>query len=134
MPVRWASRGAACLGGLHDGLPVAGLAVLQVDGERSVVAFLDASGVDELAGSADGAGHERGAVAADDEDAVVARRWVLALTRRGSVGPRTRCRVLGLAACDRPYRAGTRARGGRPPGPVGPGLVIRRAMQGLELA
>ena len=90
MPVRRRPPGAACLGGLHDGLPVAGFAVLQVDGEGPVVAFLDASRVDELAGFADGAGHERGAVAADDEDAVLARWWALALMRRGSVGPRTR--------------------------------------------
>ena len=54
-----------------------------------------------------------------------------------STGPSPRVRgsrALGLAACDRPYRAGARAHGGRLSGPVGPGVVIRRAMQRTELA
>ena len=104
-----------------------------MDGEGPVVPSLDAAGGDEPAGAPYGARHQGLAVAADDEDAVGARRRVLALTRRGSCGPRTRCRILGLAACDRPYRTGVRACGGRPPGAV-PGAVIRRRMQRPELA
>ena len=124
---------AAHLDGLDCRSAVVCAAVLQVDGEWPVVPFPDAAGVDELAGSAYGARHQGLAVAADDEDAVGASRGVLALTRRGSCRPRTRCRVLGLAACDRPYRTGVRACGGRPPGAV-PGAVIRRRMQRPELA
>lgn len=124
---------AAHVDGLDRRPAVACGAVLQVDGEGPVVAPSDAAGVDELAGPAHGARHQGDAVAADDEDAVGASRRVLALTRRGSCGPRTRFRVLGLAACDRPYRTGVRACGGRPPRAV-PGVVICRRMQRPELA
>ena len=50
----------------------------------------------------------------------------------GLFGPRA-LGALGLAACDRPYRAGARAADGRPPG-QSPGAVIRLRMQRSELA
>ena len=111
------ARCAAHLGRLHLCAAVVSASVLQVDGERPVVVLLHAAGVDELACPLHGAGHQRLSVGADDEDAVRCGLAPLALTRLGSFGSRARCRALGLAACDRPYRAGARAHGGRPLGP-----------------
>ena len=130
--------GAADLDRVNAGLSVVDVAVFQVDCEGSVVSLLDAVGVDEHSGSTHGAGHQGDAVGADDEDAVGALRLPpggglrLALTRLGSFGPRA-LGALGLAACDRPYRAGARAADGRPPG-QSPGAVIRLRMQRSELA
>ena len=96
---------------------------------RPVGAFSHAFGVDQLPCTAWRARQHGFAVAADHEDAVGAWSGFPVLTLVGSRGPRTRCRVLGLALCDRPYRTGVRGLGGRLPG-RGPSVVIRRAMQG----
>ena len=132
IPLRRTPGGGPRLDGLGGGSVVDGT-VLELDGERPVEAFGDALGVDETACTPRGARHERLAVGVEYEDSVRPWAWFLviglALTRSRLFRVRPLVGGLGLAACDRSYRARARGHGG-----CLSGDIIRRAMQGPGLA